>query len=166
MNEGRSPAFYALNNARTPMIVSLVSIAINYLAAETMLRVAGLGHAVVFTGFRSDVAALLGVMDCFVLASTRTEGIPQSLLQAFAAGVPVVASDVGGVPEVVVDGATGLLVKADAAADLARGMERVLADPAAAERRALAGRKLVEERFSHTGVMTRLLDLYREVLER
>jgi glycosyltransferase involved in cell wall biosynthesis len=131
---------------------------------EELALAAGLGEAVVFTGFRPDVAPLLGVMDCFVLASTRTEGIPQSLLQAFAAGVPVVASDVGGVPEVVIDGATGVLVKADSGTELARGIEQVLADPAAAGRRALAGRKLVEERFSHLAVMKRLLDLYTEVL--
>ncbi len=131
---------------------------------EELARAAGVGEAVVFTGFRPDVAPLLGAMDCFVLASTRTEGIPQSLLQAFAAGVPVVASDVGGIPEVVIDGATGLLAKADSAAELARGIAEVLADPAAAERRALAGRRLVEERFSHMAVMKRLLDLYTEVL--
>ncbi len=131
---------------------------------EELARAAGVGEAVVFTGFSPDVAPLLGAMDCFVLASTRTEGIPQSLLQAFAAGVPVVASDVGGIPEVVTDGATGLLVKADSAAGLARGIAEVLADPVAAERRALAGRRLVEERFSHVAVMKRLLDLYAEVL--
>jgi len=130
---------------------------------EGLARDAGLADAVVFTGFRSDVAALLGVMDCFALASTRTEGVPQSLLQAFAAGVPVVASDVGGVGEVVIDGATGVLVKAEAAA-LAHGIERVLADPDAAARRAVAARAMVEERFSHASMLTRLLDLYAEVL--
>jgi hypothetical protein len=130
---------------------------------EGLARDAGLADAVVFTGFRSDVAALLGVMDCFALASTRTEGVPQSLLQAFAAGVPVVASDVGGVGEVVVDGATGVLVKAEAA-DLAAGIERVLSDPAGAACRAVAARALVEERFSHASMLTRLLDLYVEVL--
>ncbi len=130
---------------------------------EGLARDAGLADAVVFTGFRSDVGALLGVMDCFALASTRTEGVPQSLLQAFAAGVPVVASDIGGVGEVVVDGATGVLVKAEAA-DLAAGIERVLSDPAGAARRAAAARALVEERFSHAIMLTRLLDLYVEVL--
>jgi len=131
--------------------------------AEGLARDAGLEHAVVFTGFRSDVAALLGVMDCFALASTRTEGIPQSLLQAFAAGVPVVASDIGGVSEVVLDGSTGVLAKAEAA-DLAHGIERVLADPDGAARRAIAARTMVEERFSHASMLTRLLDLYVEVL--
>jgi glycosyltransferase involved in cell wall biosynthesis len=131
---------------------------------EGLVRDAGLERAVVFTGFRSDIAPLLGAMDCFVLASTRTEGVPQSLLQAFATGVPVVASQVGGVPEVVVDGKTGLLVKVESAAALARGIEAVLADRDAADRRALAARALIEERFSHRAIVTRLLELYDEVL--
>ena len=131
---------------------------------EGLARDAGLADAVVFTGFRSDVAALLGVMDCFALASTRTEGVPQSLLQAFAAGVPVVASDIGGIAEVVVDGRTGVLVKATAD-DMAAGIERVLDDRDAAARRAIGARVMVEERFSHTSMLTRLLDLYVEVLD-
>jgi len=123
-----------------------------------------------FDSYREDpelgarLADLLGVMDCFVLASTRTEGVPQSLLQAFAAGVPVVASDVGGVPEVVADGDTGILVRAGSALDLERGIEAVLSDRGAAERRARAARALVEARFSHHATMTRLLDLYGGLL--
>lgn len=156
---------FALIRRRNPgATLLLVGDGIRRGWVEGLVRDAGLGDAVVFTGFRRDVAALLGIMDCFVLASTRTEGIPQSLLQAFAVGAPVVATEVGGVPEVVADGATGLLVKA-AVPDLARGIERVLDDPAGAARRAGAARKLVEERFSHAAVMTRLLDLYAEVLD-
>lgn len=131
---------------------------------EGLARGAGLAGAVVFTGFRRDVAALLGCMDCFVLASTRTEGVPQSLLQAFAAGVPVVASEVGGVPEVVTDGVTGLLVKPESPPALAQAVEMVLAEPAAAARRAEAARALVEARFSHTAAISRLLALYDDLL--
>jgi glycosyltransferase involved in cell wall biosynthesis len=133
---------------------------------EGLARDAGLGDAVVFTGFRSDVPALLGTMDCFVLASTRTEGVPQSLLQAFAAGVPVVASDTGGVPEVVTDGITGLLVRRESGEALAQGIRSVLADRAAAERRVEQARALVERRFSHAASIGRLLELYAELLER
>lgn len=131
---------------------------------EGLARDAGLSRAVVFAGFRADVAALLRLMDCFVLASTRTEGVPQSLLQAFASGIPVVATEVGGVSEVVTDGVTGVLVKPGSASGLARGIEAVLADPAAALRRATAARTLVEEGFSHQASMTRLLEVYSELL--
>jgi glycosyltransferase involved in cell wall biosynthesis len=156
---------FALVRRRNPgATLLLIGDGIRRAWVEGLVRDAGLAEAVMFTGFRRDVAALLGIMDCFVLASTRTEGVPQSLLQAFAAGVPVVATDVGGVPEVVVDGATGLLVKA-VALDLAQGIERVLDDPTAAARRALAARKLVEERFSHVAMMARLLELYTEVMD-
>ena len=125
----------------------------------------GLGDAVVFTGFRTDVPDLLALMDCFVLASTRTEGVPQSLLQAFAVGVPVVASRIGGIPEVVHDGVTGLLAEPGDSAALARGIRAVLEDVDAAARRARAARHLVEDRFSHQAAITRLLALYDELLD-
>jgi glycosyltransferase involved in cell wall biosynthesis len=131
---------------------------------EQLAREAGLSESVVFTGFRPDVPALLGTMDCFVLASTRTEGVPQALLQAFATGVPVVASRIGGIPEVVTDGETGLLVESEAVPALASAIERVLDDPASAARRARAARTLVEERFSHESAVKRLLQLYDELL--
>jgi len=131
---------------------------------EGLARERGLGDAVVFTGFRSDVPDLLRIMDCFVLASTRTEGVPQSLLQAFAARVPAVASSVGGIPEVVTDKETGILVAPEDAAALARGIEAVLDDPAGAAERAAAARRLVEERFSHATSVGRLLAIYESLL--
>lgn len=131
---------------------------------EGLARERGLGGAVIFTGFRTDVPALLAAMDCFVLASTRTEGVPQSLLQAAAAGVPLVASRIGGIPEVVEDGLTGLLVPPGDPAALAAAIETTLSDPAAAAARARAARKRCEERFSHTATIGRLLALYDELL--
>jgi glycosyltransferase involved in cell wall biosynthesis len=129
-----------------------------------LAREKGLGDAVVLTGFRTDVPDLLAAMDCFVLASTRTEGVPQSLLQAFAVGVPVVASRIGGIPEVVHDGVTGLLAEPGEPAALARGIRAVLEDPDAAARRAQAAREMVRERFSHHATISRLLALYEELL--
>jgi glycosyltransferase involved in cell wall biosynthesis len=133
---------------------------------EGLARERGMGDAVVFTGFRSDVFDLLRIMDCFVLASTRTEGVPQSLLQAFAARVPAVASAVGGIPEVVTDKETGLLVAPEDPLALARGIEAVLDDPGGAAARAAAARRLVEERFSHSVSVSRLLAVYESLLPR
>jgi glycosyltransferase involved in cell wall biosynthesis len=157
-------AFRLVRTAFPRATLMLVGDGIRRRWVEGLAREAGLDSAVVFTGFRSDVPALLGVMDCFVLASTRTEGVPQSLLQALASGVPVVASDVGGVSEVVMDGKTGVLVKAGSAAELARAIEAVLTDRDAADRRAVAARALIEERFSHRAIVSRLLQLYDELL--
>jgi len=157
-------AFAIVRAARPEATLLLVGDGVRRPWVEALARAAGLADAVVFTGFRSDVPALLGAMDCFALASTRTEGIPQSLLQAFAAGVPVVASEIGGIPEVVADGITGLLVKSESAEDLAAAIGRVLGDGLSADRRARAARALVEERFSHAASMTRLLDLYADLL--
>lgn len=131
---------------------------------ESLAKDRGLREAVVFTGFRSDVPSLLQAMDCFVLASTRTEGVPQSLLQAFAAGVPVVASAIGGIPEVVKDGETGVLVPPEDAAALARAIDSILRDAPGAVARARRARRLVEEEFSHEASISRLLELYDAVL--
>ncbi|PYN07191.1 MAG: hypothetical protein DME06_17610 [Candidatus Rokuibacteriota bacterium] len=130
---------------------------------EELARGRGLAPAVCFPGFRRDVPELLRFMDCFVLASTRTEGVPQSLLQAMAVGVPVVASAVGGIPEVLADGETGLLVPPEDPAALAAALGAVLRHPAAARRRAAAAQALVARRYSRDGCVDRLLALYGEL---
>jgi glycosyltransferase involved in cell wall biosynthesis len=78
--------------------------------------------------------------------------------------VPVVASRIAGIPEVVTHGETGLLVESESVEALAAAIERVLDDREAAGRRARAARALVEERFSHTSAVGRLLHLYGELL--
>ena len=98
---------------------------------------AGLGDRVVITGVRDDVPALLPALDVFVLSS-RAEGLPVSLLEAMAAGVPAVSTAVGGVPEVVEDGVTGLLVPPEDVEALWSSMMR-LADPERRRRFARAG---------------------------
>ncbi|HSL84680.1 MAG TPA: glycosyltransferase [Thermoanaerobaculia bacterium] len=126
---------------------------------------AGLGEAVVFTGFRRDVPALLAAADLFVLP-TRDDAFPTVLLEAQAAGVAVVASRAGGVPEIVEDGATGVLVPPGDPAALARAVSALLADPAARRRLAEAGRRRTEERFSADAWLARLDAVYSQVLGR
>jgi len=154
----------ALVRARRPAVrLVLVGDGIRRAWVQGLATEMGLDGAVRFTGFRDDVPALLAAMDCFVLASTRTEGVPQSLLQAFAARVPVVATSVGGIPEVVRDGETGLLVPPDDPPALAAAIERVLADGDGAAARARAARAMVEERFTHVSAIDRLLAVYEEL---
>ncbi|MGH7368418.1 MAG: glycosyltransferase [Candidatus Rokuibacteriota bacterium] len=157
-------AFARIRGKRAGASLLLVGDGIRRAWVEQLAREAGLADAVIFTGFRPDVPALLATMDCFAQASTRTEGVPQALLQAFATGVPVVASRIGGIPEVVTHGETGLLVESESVEALAEGIERVIEDPAAAARRARAARVLVETRFSHADAVGRLLHVYDELL--
>lgn len=98
------------------------------------------------------VADLLAAADLFVLPSVvarngQREGLPVVLIEALAAGVPVVATRLSGVPELIRDESTGLLAEPGDPASLARSIEAVIADPAAARGRAEAGRRLVEREF-------------------
>ena len=93
------------------------------------------------------------------------ENQPLAVLEAFAAGIPVVGSALGGIAELVADGVTGHLVPADDPAALARGIARLLADPVAAARMGAAGRALVLDGYSPQGHLDRLLELYAEAAE-
>jgi glycosyltransferase involved in cell wall biosynthesis len=84
---------------------------------------------VTFTGFRDDALEFLRVFDCFVMSS-RLEGLGTSIMDAQAAGVPVVATRTGGIPDIVAHGRTGLLVPPGDSAALAAAMERMLDDEA------------------------------------
>ncbi|GAB4229282.1 MAG: glycosyltransferase family 4 protein [Acidobacteriota bacterium] len=102
---------------------------------------------VLFTGFRSDCEALLKQMDIFCLPSL-SEGLSSAIMAAMAARLPVVATAVGGIPELVVDGQTGRLVPAGHVEELARALGEVLADPERARAMGAAGRRRVERYFS------------------
>ena len=122
------------------------------LAAE--LRVE---HRVVFLGFRQDIAELLSCCDVFVLPSLF-EGLCLVILEAMAAGKPVVATDIDGTNDVIIHGETGLLAPPANAEDLAAAIRRVLDDPSLAARLAAAGNARVVREFS-SDVMARRMSL-------
>jgi glycosyltransferase involved in cell wall biosynthesis len=134
-------------------------------AVEEEIRLLGLEPAVELAGERDDVPELLASADLFVLSS-RSEGLPLSILEAMAAGLPVVASNVGGVPEAVVDGHTGLLVPPSDPQSLAAAIGRLLDDPARRRRLGEAGRLRVAEHFDLAAVHQAHLDLYGRALAR
>jgi glycosyltransferase involved in cell wall biosynthesis len=121
----------------------------------------GLGDAVAFTGFRADAAALIAGLDVLVHASVVGEPFGQVIIEGMAAGKPVVATRGGGVPEIVADGETGLLVPMGDAAAMAAAVARLLADPAAAREMGRRGRRRAAERFAIAGTargVERVLD--------
>ncbi len=116
-------------------------------ALASRSRRLGVDDVVRLAGFRGDAVGLMKSCDLFVLPS-RWEGLPIVLLEAMAAGRPVVATRVGGNTDLVVDGETGILVPPDDPAALAAAIERLLADPALAARIAARGQAMVRERYS------------------
>lgn len=126
---------------------------------------AGLADRFVCTGHRSDVPALLSALDAFVLCS-RSEGFPLSILEAQSAGLPVVASAVGGIPEAVLDGETGLLHAPADAPSLATALRRLAGE--ASLRQQLcegAGRRLAAE-FAPAVFRQQLQSLYGRMIRQ
>ncbi|MBN9518381.1 glycosyltransferase family 4 protein [bacterium] len=132
-------------------------------ALEGLARDLGMADRTRFLGYQPRPEAFLGIMSVFALTS-RSEGLPVSLLEAWRAGVPVASSAVGGLPAVVADGETGLLFPPGDAAAAAAAIGRLLADPVLAGQIGRAGRRAVEERYTLDRMAATYEDLYRELL--
>ena len=125
----------------------------------------GLCGRVSFPGFRHDIQNVVAAMDLFVMSS-RHEGIPTVLLEAMALNVPDVVTAVGGIPEVVVDGETALLVPPEDAAALSAACLRLLDDDRLRQRLTEQARSHVLEHFTAMVQANRLMTAYAELLEK
>jgi len=125
----------------------------------------GLNKHVLFLGFRLDVPILLSEISVSVLP-TLSEGLSNSLLEAMAASVPVVATSVGGNPEVIQAGITGLLVPPRDAEALARAIGQFLEEPSLRTKFGLAGRERVRKEFALEQMTRATGSLYEELIER
>ncbi|MEY6431302.1 glycosyltransferase family 4 protein [Thioalkalicoccus limnaeus] len=138
-------------------------------ASERQLReqveAARLTAPVRFVGFRDDLAECLPWLDLLVHPATM-EGLGVALLQTAAAGVPIVASQVGGIPEVVRDGHNGFLVRPADPAALGAACRRLLDDPALRRQMGLAGRELIRRHFSTDRMVAGNLAVYEELAPR
>lgn len=134
------------------------------LRAELTAGAAPLGDRVVLAGHRDDVPAVLAATDV-LLHPSEQDAFPTALLEAAAASVPVVASAVGGIPEIVQSGRTGVLVPAPAdGAVLAQALADVLTDPDRRAHMAVAARRRYEEHFAAEAWARRLRSVYEQVL--
>jgi glycosyltransferase involved in cell wall biosynthesis len=122
----------------------------------------GIAERVNFYGYRADRLSFLKQFDAFVLPSAL-EGIPRCVLEAMAANVAVIATDIPGCRDVVHDGRTGLLMPVGDVAALAAALEKLIDDAPSRARMAAAGRTLIESEFSAATMAARYLDLYRKV---
>jgi glycosyltransferase involved in cell wall biosynthesis len=125
----------------------------------------GLDDAVIWAGLRTDIDLLLEAMDLWVMSSV-SEGLPVALLEAMAAACPIVATQVGGIPEAVSDGREAMLVPSLDPAALAGAIVELLRNPARARELGHAARARAEAQYSIGSVVRKVEDIYREELAR
>lgn len=136
-----------------------------YEELQSLVRETGLSERVRFLGLRDDVPDLMRQADAMVLCS-ETDAFPWVVLEAMAAGLPVVASAVDGPKLTIDDGHNGLLVPVGDVEGYAQAISSVLTNSALAAQLATNGRRLVEERYSAERMVQQIADLYREVVQR
>ncbi len=132
---------------------------------ENMANEMGILEHVTFTGFVRDIPEIYSFSDVAVLSSW-SEGLPQSLLQAMAAGVPVVASKVGGVPEIVVHEKTGVLIEPGDNEALGKAIIQILNSPDHSIKFTENAKENVMKKHSVSHMIEQLEDLYKDLLER
>jgi len=125
----------------------------------------GIEKNVVFLGLCKDIARIVSLLDILVLSSLN-EGMGKCLLEAQALGVPVVATRVGGIPEVVKEGLTGILVPAENSPALANAIIGLLRDIELRKTMAQEAKKWVDERFSQEAMVKKIIELYEELIQK
>ena len=148
----------------TPLRLVCLGSGSEELLIQTLIRERRLEDTVVLAGARPDADRLIGNFDFSLLASSQ-EGFPNALLEAMAAGVPVIGPRVGGVPELVRDGVDGLLFKPGSAADLARCILTLADDAALRERLGREARRHVQAEFSTAAMVSRTEAIYAQAVE-
>jgi len=134
-------------------------------ALEDRARRLGISHALAMPGFRADVPLCLAEMEVFCQPSWG-EGLGSAVIEAFAMRLPVVATCAGGLPELIRDGESGLLVPPRDPAALSRALLRVLTDPALARQLGEAGRRTAETDFTADRMVEKTIALYMALLAK
>lgn len=154
---------FARVTARVPSVLVMVGDGPDRPAAEEEARSLGVAGSVLFLGKIESVAPLLAGADVFLLPS-QSESFGLSALEALASGVPVIASDAGGIPEVVTNGVTGLLYPVGAVDLMAEGAVSILENPQLQSRMCAAAMADARERFSIDNIVTQYEGLYRSAV--
>jgi glycosyltransferase involved in cell wall biosynthesis len=133
------------------------------LQLKAMAEALNLERNIIFTGFRKDVGAFLNIFNLLVVSSVE-EGLNSTILDALSLEVPVVATDAGGIPEVINNGETGILVpRADPEA-LASGILWMLSNPDQAKAMAKKGREKVIKQFSDKVMVEKNIQIYQKLI--
>lgn len=152
----------AVSNLAAPPRLMFVGDGLTRPAVEELVRSLNLGHLVTFAGQRLDVPAILASADIFAL-STNWEGFPVSILEAMRAGLPVLASDVGGVRESVIDGDTGFIVPPGDDTVLTHRLAQLVESPALRCVMGASGRRRYEQCFTVRAMAEKTLRVYEAI---
>jgi len=131
---------------------------------QVLVKRLGLWHCTEFLGTQRDIPAILSHLDALVLSTTTQEAFGRVIIEAQAAGVPVVATQVGGVIDIIEDGKTGLLVPPQDPSSIASAVMKIFKDKEFAASLALAARKKVEEKYNIDLMVKNTLDVYQDAL--
>ena len=131
-----------------------------------MARIHGIADYVRFTGHREDIADVLRALDVLCIPSFKHEGVPQIGLQALACGTPVVGSDCGGIPEIILEGQTGRIFPIKDSSAFAARLVEAIDEHQKTQQMCRAGRELVEKQHSLDTMLDRLNDLYARHINR
>lgn len=153
----------ALKDIKAPFQLEFVGDGPTRPAVEALIKTYGLGDRIRILGVRKDTDQLLGAANLFVLA-TKWEGFPITILEAMRACLPVIATDVNGVREAVVDAETGLLYGRSQVDKLRAALESLITDPQKRAALGQAGRKRYEQNFTCDVMLARTESIYREAL--
>lgn len=137
----------------------------HYAEVHSRLVELGIASSFIFTGFREDVHRLVSAVDIVVLCTHR-EGLPLSVIEAMGLGKPVVATAVGGIPEVVIDSVTGLLHQHGDSNGLASAILACIDDPARAAALGEAGRQLIRSEYTIEAYSRHVTEIYRQLLSQ
>ena len=152
-------AMALLQTSNPPVHLAVVGDGEERARLEELAGRLGLGHRIHFLGWRTDLETILREVDV-VLCTSKNEGTPVALIEAMAAGVPVLSTDVGGVADLVAHGETGWLVRPGDPPSLAEAIRHLLGDEALRARLAAAGSAVALERHGVEGLIRRVETLY------
>ena len=131
---------------------------------KELIQSLGLEEHVIFTGFRKDVLHIMASIDCLIHAPILPEALGRVLLEASALEIPIVASNIGGIEEIVIDGETGILVKPGHSNEIAEAVCRLLTDRDLCIRLGQAARKRVRKDFTIVSHVSQMQLVYKELL--
>jgi glycosyltransferase involved in cell wall biosynthesis len=156
-------SFRRLRDAGVDAVLCMVGDGPDRRSVEDLARELGIMRDCLFPGYQEDVGRFFAAFDVFVLPSGN-EGTPVTAIEALASGCPVVATRVGGVPDVVSDGEDGFLVEPGAVEELADRLAQLAGDPALRMEMGRAGRKRMQTRYSVDRLIDDVDRLYRDLL--